>query len=244
MRTLAVKASNDSNTGEERFYIANEIDQLFYEFNAIVGEEPDNPESDDIEYGLRSGRAEFNTRALFSTNGAFPDADVDGPMEGLQFQIGANINQTLVLARSNDDTTELLTKLRALAVDGDGSDVFNGVLSELLLWEAPNDGDKGMWVASEEDYLFNTLIEEMDAAVGIVNSLRATLGAYQNRLEYTVRNLNSITENTIIAESRIRDTDMVDEMATFTRNNILLQSGTAMMAQANAKPQTVLRLLG
>ncbi|HPW41107.1 MAG TPA: flagellin, partial [Bacillota bacterium] len=69
------------------------------------------------------------------------------------------------------------------------------------------------------------------------------LGAYQNRLEHTVNNLGTTTENLTAAESRIRDVDMAKEMMEFTKNNILNQAATAMLAQANQAPQSVLALL-
>lgn len=84
----------------------------------------------------------------------------------------------------------------------------------------------------------------IDAGIGLVSTARADLGAQQNRLEHTVNNLNTAAENLAAAESRIRDVDMALEMATFTRHQILLQAGTAMLAQANVRPQTVLKLLG
>jgi len=83
----------------------------------------------------------------------------------------------------------------------------------------------------------------IDAAITAVSTLRGELGAVQNRFESTISNLQTTTENLTASESRIRDTDMALEMVAFTRNQILLQAGTAMLAQANAAPQTVLRLL-
>jgi flagellin len=83
----------------------------------------------------------------------------------------------------------------------------------------------------------------VDDAIEAVSSLRGELGAAQNRFESTIANLQVTTENLAASESRIRDTDMALEMVTFTRHQILLQAGTAMLAQANAAPQSVLRLL-
>jgi flagellin len=83
----------------------------------------------------------------------------------------------------------------------------------------------------------------IDAAINAVSTLRGELGAAQNRFESTIANLQTTTENLAASESRIRDTDMALEMVTFTRHQILLQAGTAMLAQANAAPQSVLRLL-
>jgi flagellin len=83
----------------------------------------------------------------------------------------------------------------------------------------------------------------VDSAVGYVNGVRSRLGAVQNRLEHTIANLGVQQENLTASESRIRDVDMAQEMVQFTRNQILLQAGTAMLAQANAAPQVVLQLL-
>jgi flagellin len=77
----------------------------------------------------------------------------------------------------------------------------------------------------------------------VISTVRATLGAYQNRFEHTINNLNVTVENLTASESRIRDTDMASEMVSFTRAQILSQAGTAMLAQANQAPQSVLRLL-
>ena len=80
-------------------------------------------------------------------------------------------------------------------------------------------------------------------AIGLVSTLRGELGAIQNRLEHTVKNLSVMTENLQNAESTIRDTDIADEMTAYTKNNILIQSAQAMLAQANQVPQGVLQLL-
>jgi flagellin len=86
-------------------------------------------------------------------------------------------------------------------------------------------------------------IASIDAAIRSVNSQRASMGAIQNRLEQTISRLNLTSENLQAAESRIRDADMASEMIDFTRNQILQQSGTAMLSQANQSPQSVLSLL-
>jgi flagellin len=86
-------------------------------------------------------------------------------------------------------------------------------------------------------------IASIDAAIRNVNSQRASMGAIQNRLEQTISRLDLTSENLQAAESRIRDADMASEMIDFTRNQILQQSGTAMLAQANQAPQSILRLL-
>ncbi|MCZ2810399.1 MULTISPECIES: flagellin N-terminal helical domain-containing protein [unclassified Modestobacter] len=87
-------------------------------------------------------------------------------------------------------------------------------------------------------------IGKIDEAIKSVSTTRADLGAIQNRFEHTVNNLNVAVENLSASESRIRDTDMAQEMTNFTRTQILTQAGTAMLAQANQAPQGILKLLG
>lgn len=83
----------------------------------------------------------------------------------------------------------------------------------------------------------------VDAAIERVSTYRANLGAAQNRLEHTVNNLKVTSENITSAESRIRDTDMADEITAYTKNNILLQAAQSMLSQSNAMPQGVLSML-
>ena len=89
----------------------------------------------------------------------------------------------------------------------------------------------------------NAAIKAIDNAIKTVSTVRADLGAVQNRFEHTINNLNVTVENLSASESRIRDTDMASEMMNFTRAQILAQAGTAMLAQANQAPQLVLQLL-
>ena len=91
--------------------------------------------------------------------------------------------------------------------------------------------------------LSNSAIGELDAALNQINKQRADLGAYYNRLEHTAKGLMNAYENVQASESRIRDADMAETSVSFTKNQILVQSGTAMLAQANIRPQTVLQLL-
>jgi flagellin len=86
-------------------------------------------------------------------------------------------------------------------------------------------------------------IDQIKSAINQVSSTRGTLGATQNRLEHTANNLSVMTENIQDAESTIRDTDIADEMMSYTKNSILVQSAQAMLAQANTVPQGVLQLL-
>ena len=88
-----------------------------------------------------------------------------------------------------------------------------------------------------------TALAKIASAIKLVSSARSTFGAMQNRLEHTIDNLDNVVENVTAAESRIRDTDMADEMVKYSKNNILTQAGQSMLAQANQSTQGVLSLL-
>ena len=105
----------------------------------------------------------------------------------------------------------------------------NAMSDEILTIESPDDANRSIGV--------------LDLALKMVSKQRADLGAYQNRLEHAIRGIDIGAENMQAAESRIRDTNMANEMVEYTKNQILNQSGTAMLAQANQRSQTVLQLL-
>ena len=95
-----------------------------------------------------------------------------------------------------------------------------------------------------DDTSFASLNKMVKAALKTVSEQRSDLGAIQNRLEHTIKNLDNVVENTTSAESQIRDTDMATEMVKYSNNNILTQAGQAMLAQSNQSNQGVLSLLG
>jgi flagellin len=132
------------------------------------------------------------------------------------FQIGANMDQRIQVF------------IGTMTAEGLG--VKDMASKQILSLSTPDSANRALGV--------------LDSALKIVNKQRADLGAYQNRLEYTAKGLAIGAENLQAAESRIRDADMAAEMVEFTKNSILIQSSTAMLAQANLKPQSVLQLLG
>ncbi len=88
------------------------------------------------------------------------------------------------------------------------------------------------------------MISTIDAAINVVTGLRGQLGAYQNELQHAINNLNVGVQNLSAAESTIRDTDMASTYSNFTKEQILVQTSTAMLAQANNLPAAVLKLIG
>ena len=119
--------------------------------------------------------------------------------------------------------------------------VFIGTMSAAALG-LREVGTETIMTIAEPD-LANQSIGTLDEALKAINKQRADLGAYQNRLEFTVKGLDIAAENLQASESRIRDTDMASQMVEFTKNQVLSQAGTAMLAQANAQSQSVLSLL-
>lgn len=105
-----------------------------------------------------------------------------------------------------------------------------------------NPGDNSILSLSSPDSA-NRAIGTLDESLKRINKQRADLGAYQNRLEHAIKGIDIGAENLQAAESRIRDTNMANEMVSFTKNQILSQAGNAMLAQANQKTQSVLQLL-
>jgi len=119
--------------------------------------------------------------------------------------------------------------------------VFIGTMTASALGVREIGTEEILSLAAPDDA--NRAIGTLDEALKKINKQRADLGAYQNRLEYTVKGVDVAAENLQASESRIRDTDMASQMVEYTKNQILTQAGTAMLAQANSQAQTVLSLL-
>ena len=141
-----------------------------------------------------------------------------------EFLIGAQSNQTITVSFGDMNTEELGTN--------PGTSDLNALVKSLNSDQIVSDVTKA-----------NTLLDELDKAIEQVSTQRSKFGAVQNRLEHTINNLGTSSENLSAAESRIRDVDMAAEMMEFTKNNILSQAAQAMLAQANQQPQSVLQLL-
>ena len=103
---------------------------------------------------------------------------------------------------------------------------------------------KGGYISVKTKSTARAAMDNISAAIKLVSARRSKLGAVQNRLEHTIKNLDNVVENTTAAESQIRDTDMASEMVKYSNNNILMQAGQSMLAQANQTNQGVLSLLG
>ena len=158
--------------------------------------------------------AQFNGMNMLT--GRFAQSTGENSVTGsMWFHIGANMDQRM--------------------------QVFIGTMSAAALGVRDLGTEEKMSLATPEEA--NRAIGTIDEALRKINKQRADLGAYQNRLELTVKGLNVAAENMQASESRIRDTDMASQMVEFTKNSVLQQAGTAMLAQANSQSQNVLSLL-
>jgi len=124
---------------------------------------------------------------------------------------------------------------------GADADMTNKIAVNIDSMNSAGLGVKGIKADTEQDATY--AIDAIADAISTVSSQRSALGAVQNRLEHTINNLDNVVENTTSAESRIRDTDMAEEMVNYSKNNILAQAGQSMLAQANQSNQGVLSLL-
>jgi len=127
---------------------------------------------------------------------------------------------------------------------GADADMTNKINVNVQAMDAASLGIKGLNVSDATGTAATYAIDAIADAINKVSAQRSALGAVQNRLEHTIDNLDNVVENTTAAESRIRDTDMAEEMVEFSKNNILAQAGQSMLAQANTATQGVLSLLG
>ena len=182
MNTLAVQASNDTMTSDDRAYLNQEVRALVSEIDRVAS------------------TTTFNEQNL-----------LDGSFSGKNLQVGAESGQYIGIS------------IASMSSNGIGVD--------------------NVQVSGADNTGAEAAISTIKTALASVSSQRADLGAVQNRLEHTIKNLDNVVENTTAAESAIRDTDMATEMVTFSNANILAQAGTSMLTQANQSNENVLSLL-
>ncbi len=166
-------------------------------------------------------------------NGIKPIAS-DVNLGKMTFQIGPSAKETILVDKQAMTASYLGLR------DGNVK-TASGLASDKLSW-AKATSSKAIDVSKQTGG--NAAIDRINDAINLVSQYRAGLGAAQNRLEHTINNLKVTSENITAAESRIRDTDMADEITAFTKNNILLQASQSMLAQSNSVPQSILSLIG
>lgn len=249
MRELSIQGGNGVTVAEDREAILSELEQLAEELERI------------------SSTTNFNGKYLLS---GIYDEEGDGPVirddnvprsieelepAAINLQVGASANVGDVIrvnlqgvSRMDLLGEEFGEQWSFQSEEGRGNEDLR---SDTATGHVPGeDPDETKWqgllnLIDGNVGIDGTLLDDVNEYTGLarVSNLRSQLGAIQNRLEHTVANVDTVAENMQSAESRIRDVDMAKEMMSFTKSNILNQAATAMLAQANQAPQTVLQLL-
>jgi flagellin len=169
----------------------------------------------------------------------------------LSVQYKAGTLSTSDQAAITAEAGQLLSEIERIgaAAEFNGIKLLDGTAETISFQVGANDDDSTISVTTESlatsigSLAVDGDIADIDTAIEKVSTLRGTFGAVQNRLEHTLGNLATYQENLMASESRIRDVDMAAEMVQFSKNQILQQAGTSMLAQANQAPQGVLSLL-
>jgi len=258
MRELAVQSANDTNVEVDRGALQSEVDQLAQELTRIADTTEFNTqklldgnftdkvfhiganEGQNIKLSIGSmdAKALKAGQELIASNKALKTVGTGAKTVATFVTAGA----TLVAADSAAGTAAVLAKTNGYyAVGTTGAltaDLFRAANSEYTATVAMTFGID-IYSQPRADGAITTI----NNALETVSAERSKLGAHQNRLEHTIKNLDTSAENLQAAESRIRDVDMAKEMMEFTKQNILQQAATAMLAQANQAPQSVLQLL-
>jgi len=218
---------------------------------------PSSQDIEDITVANSDGRLVFSTGetgadaelsvSIYADLGfaaSATDAGTDGTSQVITFHIGANEDQNMEISIGDMRADALGISASASGDDTflaeDGTTVIDASYSTTTI---DNDGttEYVMDISTKENA--NKALEVLDNSLNKVSSERSKLGAVQNRLEHSIKNIDTSSENLQAAESRIRDVDMAKEMMNFTKNNILQQAAQSMLAQANQAPQGVLQLL-
>ena len=176
------------------------------------------------------------TDTLQSQDRAYIQQEVDS--------LVSEITRTATTTRFNDMALldgSFTNKEVQVGADQSGNDYIK---VSIVNMSAGTIGVSGLTVTGTDGSNGRKAIDTIKTAIKSISSQRADLGAIQNRLEHTIKNLDNVNENTTAAESAIRDTDMASEMVKYSNNNILAQAGQSMLAQANQSNQGVLSLLG
>ena len=195
-------------------------------------------------YGIEAKAAGSATISKKLVEGA--NAAISGTYTGNLDDLGAGDAVTAKLAISATGSTALSGDSKALILSfqvGAETSKENKIDVTMESMSAKGIGISGVKVTGKDSTNADSAVNTISDAIKKVSSQRSALGAVQNRLEHTISNLDNVVENTTSAESRIRDTDMAEEMVNYSKNNILAQAGQSMLAQANQSNQGVLSLL-
>jgi flagellin len=269
MNELAVQGANDTNQSIDRDAIQQELDALKDEIDRISTTTQFNKQNlldgsftgKNLQVGANNGQkininiAAMNASAIGLNTGYLAKTSeywaTNDPTQKSKFANSAAVRGS-IKGRAACNAT--LTKYSTGFTTVTGNHVQNSGAARACAGAYASKTAQVFFVAGVSaksfsgvdvsDYAHaNGTIDMIANAINNVSSQRSALGALQNRLEHTIANLDNVSENTQSAESRIRDTDMADEMVEYSKNNILAQAGQSMLAQANQATQGVLSLL-
>jgi len=219
-------------------------------YKVMVGYTDDGVDDTDSSF-ISSGKAlELMKSALKQANSIGVDTDV---ASAAKVSLKTSVALSTVFAENSAGTitfninkgkAEIYDKLTFSLHVGADADMTNKIGVDISAMTSKGLGIRGLNVTDDSGIAATYAIDAIADAVQKVSDQRSALGAIQNRLEHTIKNVDNVVENTTAAESRIRDTDMAEEMVTYSKNNILAQAGQSMLAQANQSNQGVLSLLG
>jgi len=224
MTTLATQAANGTYNSVARGNIQSEMNELMSEIDRVAN----NTDFNGIKPLQNKNGFDDYKDPLDGTTVSGGRDTVKNPHK-MTFQIGPTAGETILVSG------------QSMTVSGIFGATRNSYATAGMT--ATMDENNILYVGTTTTTFANRAITAIKSAIDTVSSYRAKLGAAQNRLEHTISNLEVTSENITAAESRIRDTDMADEITNYTKNNILLQAAQSMLSQANAAPQGVLSLL-
>ncbi|MCK0526053.1 flagellin [Anaerobiospirillum sp. NML120449] len=239
IRVLAVQSANGTNSQADRKALQEEVTQLSQEINRIARQTTFAGAT-----VLNGPRVTDKNNYLSNKTSLIPSVGAANAGK-IVFQVGANANDTLYLNWTAAFTMSGLAKMANIGEAKDITNAANKNATNGIVIDGNTDAHKAevRWTISAASLAQYTLAN-IDKIIQVVDSKRAGLGALQNRMESTIRNQASISENEADARSRIRDTDFASETAALTQNNIIQQASQTVLAQANQRPTIALSLLG
>jgi flagellin len=195
-----------------------------------------NKKASDIEPLIETALVQANSIGVTKT-------DYNATIKNTSHTGNGNGDKTVYTFEINKGQKDVDNALTFNLHVGADADMTNKINVNIETMNAAGLGLTGLNVSDDSGIAATYAIDVIAEAISTVSAQRSALGAVQNRLEHTINNLDNVVENTTSAESRIRDTDMAEEMVEYSKNNILAQAGQSMLAQANQSTQGVLSLL-
>jgi len=259
MNELATKAANGTMSSSDKNDVQNEIKQLSIEIDRVstttkfnetyllngssTGKLTQAKWNGQLSFSLQVGADNLKsnriTVEIYAITASAIGVGVDDSLSAdkivKDYHFGLNDNGSVCQIKGVD--IENSTNKPQLAA---GTTVNAGSILPI----GGKDAKKGGFISVKTKTAARAAMDNIGAAIKLISARRSKLGAVQNRLEHTIKNLDNVVENTTAAESQIRDTDMASEMVKYSNNNILMQAGQSMLAQANQTNQGVLSLLG